>query len=93
MTRGGGGGSPGTARQASLPWALREIVAFYRSRPVLGLFVALLGLALAALVAVLGTLDRPVAAVALALMLGLVVGGAIAAAQRPDDDGRRPEDW
>ena len=70
---------------------MREILDFYRGRPVLGSFVALLGLALAVFVVALGALDRPVAAIALALMLGLVVGGAIAAAQRPGD-GHLPDD-
>lgn len=71
---------------------MREIVDFYRRRPVVGVLVALLGLGLALAVAGVGSLDRPVAAVALALVLGLVVGGAIAAAQSPEDDGHRPDD-
>ena len=71
---------------------MREILDFYRRRPVLGAVLALFGLGMALFVAVLGTLDRPVAAIALALLLGLLVGGAIAAAQRRDGDGHLPDD-
>ncbi len=71
---------------------MRDVVDFYRGRPVLGTFLALLGLGLAVLTAVVGSLERPVAAVALALMLGLVLGGAIAAAQGDQGDDER-DDW
>ena len=102
---GGGGGSaggtigagyrrrrapqwPGKAAPRSLQ-RVRDVLDFYRRRPVLGTVVGLAGLAMAVLIVVLGSLERPVAAVALMLILGLLVGGAIAAAQRP---GQRPDD-
>jgi len=64
---------------------VRDVVDFYRRRPFVGVIVALLGLGLAVSTAALGTAQRPVAAVVLAVVLGLLVGGAMAAAQRSRD--------
>lgn len=60
---------------------MRDVLDFYKRRPVLGAALALLGLLLALAVATVAR-DRPVQAVLLAVLVGLVIGGALAAGQR-----------
>jgi uncharacterized membrane protein len=61
--------------------AMRDVLDFYKQRPVIGALVAVLGLLLAVAVATVGN-GRPVLAVVFALLVGLLIGGAIAAAGR-----------
>ncbi|WP_205697846.1 hypothetical protein [Conexibacter sp. SYSU D00693] len=63
---------------------MRGVLDFYRRRPVVGVLVALLGLGLALATAAVGADDKPVLAVVLAVLFGLLVGAAISAAQDPE---------
>jgi uncharacterized membrane protein YczE len=61
---------------------MRSVVAFYRARPLVGILVFAIGLAIAVATAMLGSEDGVVLPIAFTALMGLVVGSAVAVAQR-----------
>jgi hypothetical protein len=62
--------------------AVRSVVAFYRARPMVGILVFVIGLAVAVATTSLQSGDGVVLPVAFVALVGLVVGGLIALGQR-----------
>jgi uncharacterized membrane protein YczE len=61
---------------------MRSVVAFYRARPLVGIIVFAIGLAIAVATALLGSEDGVVLPIAFTALMGLVVGSAVAVTQR-----------
>jgi uncharacterized membrane protein YczE len=61
---------------------MRSVVAFYRDRPLVGILVFAIGLAIAVATAMLGSEDGVVLPIAFTALMGLIVGSAVAVAQR-----------
>jgi uncharacterized membrane protein YczE len=61
---------------------MRSVVAFYRARPLVGILVFAIGLAIAVATAMLGSEDGVVLPIAFTALMGLIVGSAVAMAQR-----------
>jgi uncharacterized membrane protein YczE len=61
---------------------MRSVVAFYRARPLVGILVFAVGLAIAVATAVLGSDGGVVLPIAFTALMGLVVGSVVAVTQR-----------
>lgn len=61
---------------------MRSVVAFYRARPLVGILVFAVGLAIAVATAVLGSDGGVVLPIAFTALMGLVVGSVVAMTQR-----------
>jgi hypothetical protein len=70
---------------------MRSVVAFYRARPLVGVLVFAIGLAIAVATTALKDGDGIVLPIAFCALMGLIVGSAVAVGQRrgreahPDD--------
>jgi predicted PurR-regulated permease PerM len=61
---------------------MRSVVAFYRTRPLVGAIVFVIGLAMAIATAALQTGGGVILPIALAAFLGILVGSVVAVGQR-----------
>lgn len=61
---------------------MRSVVAFYRARPLVGILVFALGLALAVVTAMLRSDGGVILPIAFTAAMGLVVGSVVAISQR-----------
>jgi hypothetical protein len=61
---------------------VRSVVAFYRARPIVGILVFVIGLAVAVATTSLQSGDGVVLPIAFVALMGLIVGGIVAMAQR-----------
>jgi NhaP-type Na+/H+ or K+/H+ antiporter len=61
---------------------MRSVVAFYRARPLVGIVVFAIGLAIAVSTAMLQSGDGVILPIAFTALMGIVVGSVLAIAQR-----------
>jgi NhaP-type Na+/H+ or K+/H+ antiporter len=61
---------------------MRSVVAFYRARPLVGIVVFAIGLAIAVATAMLRSGDGVILPIAFTALVGVVVGSVLAVAQR-----------
>jgi NhaP-type Na+/H+ or K+/H+ antiporter len=61
---------------------MRSVVAFYRARPLVGIVVFAIGLAIAVATAMLQNGDGVILPIAFTALMGIVVGSVLAIAQR-----------
>ncbi|HEY6760481.1 MAG TPA: hypothetical protein VI318_13365 [Baekduia sp.] len=71
---------------------MRSVVAFYRARPLVGVLVFTIGLAIAVATAALGDGGGVVLPIAFCALMGLLVGGVLAVGQRRRNAAAAPDD-